>query len=70
MGLPLNTHTRKLVRFSKDLDLKHRQVNETCERCSLFNCSDRMAAPVVIQKAIKAETIKTTIKQMLKDKGN
>lgn len=69
MGLPLNMHTRKLVRFSKDLDLVHRQVNETCERCSLYNCSDRMAAPTVIQKRVKAETIKATIKQMLKDKA-
>jgi len=69
MGIPLTLQTRKQIRFSRDLDIARRQVNETCERCELYNCSERMAAPVVIQKKLKAETIRTTITQILKDKG-
>lgn len=69
MGIPLNLQTRKLIRFSRDLDIPKRQVNETCERCELFNCSERMAAPTVIQKKLKADTIKAAIGQILKDRS-
>lgn len=69
MGIPLTLQTRSQIRFSRDLEIPMRQVNETCERCELYNCSERMAAPVVIQKKLKSETIKATIAQMLKDRS-
>ncbi len=65
MGIFVNEDTRKIVAFLDDPTIRHRWVNETCERCSLFDCKERMAAPVVLNKKHKLEELRKTIKVLL-----
>jgi XRE family transcriptional regulator, fatty acid utilization regulator len=68
MGIFLNEDAHKTIAFLNDSALAHRDVNETCERCQLFDCKERMAAPIVLQRKHNHEELKKSISQML-EKG-
>lgn len=38
-----------------------RTVNEACERCSIFDCKERVAAPTVLQKRRRMEAMKKAV---------
>jgi hypothetical protein len=46
MGIYLDDQTREKLAFLQDPLLPSRDVNQTCERCSLFDCRERIAAPM------------------------
>lgn len=68
MGIFLNEDSRKMIGFWADPGLQLRHVNETCERCSLFDCKERMAAPTVLQRRHKHEVLKNSIANLLDGK--
>lgn len=70
MGIFMNEDSRQAISFLNDPQLRHREVNETCERCLLFECRERMAAPIVLQKRQHNEKLKKTIKQLLNGSGS
>lgn len=39
----------------------HRVVNEACERCGIFDCQERVAAPTLLQKKRQTQALKTAI---------
>ncbi len=41
-----------------------RLVNEACERCGLFDCRERVAAPTVLQKRRQADALRKAISQL------
>ena len=69
MGIFLNDEAQKTIAFLNDPNLTHRDVNETCERCQLFDCKERMAAPIVLQRKHKNEELKKSISRMLEREG-
>ncbi len=57
MGIRLDNSIRQKINFLTDSQLVKREVNETCERCAAFDCKERMAAPIVLQRRHKNEAI-------------
>lgn len=63
VGLLLNEHVRQTFRFLADPRLPIRTVGTTCERCSLSDCLERVAPPVIIQRQVQqAEEKKAVLK--------
>ena len=50
LGVLLDEHTRRTIRFWDDPAISRRLVNVTCERCSLTDCLERAALPTVLHK--------------------
>ncbi len=50
VGLLMTNEVRQLFKFLDDPDLKVKEVNTTCERCSMPNCGARAIPPIVIEK--------------------
>jgi transcriptional regulator with XRE-family HTH domain len=65
MGIYLDESTSQKIRFASDPAFVTQLVNGTCERCSLFSCKVRMAAPVVLQKRNKAELLKKALDKLV-----
>ena len=42
-------------------DIPFRVVNQTCERCSIFDCRERVAAPTVLQKKRQFELLRKAV---------
>ncbi len=67
MGIFINQEARKQIRFLNDPAIRHREVNDTCERCPLFDCKERVAAPIVLQKRSKTERLQKAVGKVLKE---
>lgn len=43
IGIELNNRQRKKIGFVKDEQIQKREVNQTCERCGILDCKERLA---------------------------
>lgn len=52
MCFAVNDALRSKMKFltTASNDVPFRVVNEACERCGIFDCRERVAAPTVLQK--------------------
>lgn len=50
LGVLLDDHTKRTIRFWNDPAIPYTQVNVTCERCALADCAERVVPPTAIQK--------------------
>lgn len=50
LGVLLDEHTKRTIRFWNDPAIPYTRVNVTCERCALTDCAERAAKPVAVQK--------------------
>lgn len=50
IGLLMNDELREKIAFYNDPAIQFREVNKTCERCSLTDCRERAAPPAVVEK--------------------
>ena len=64
MGFELNDALRSKFKFLDDPKIPVREVNQTCERCSLFDCKERVAAPVILQRKRQIQNMKLALKSM------
>ena len=62
IGMLIDKKLKKQVQFLNDAAIQTRIVNRTCERCSVENCQERVAEPVVIQKRQKLHTMQQIIR--------
>lgn len=65
MGIYLDEQTREKLAFLDDPHLHSRDVNQTCERCSLFDCRERIAAPIILQKKHKNEELRKALRRII-----
>ena len=65
MGIFLDPVSIGKIKFLSSPDLVVGEVSGTCERCDIFSCKVRMAAPVVLQRRHKAELLKNALKQLV-----
>lgn len=61
IGLLVNDKLRQLFRFLSDPNLLIKDVHTTCERCGIFDCGARAAAPTVLHH----NRVKSQIKEVL-----
>ena len=64
IGLLVNKEVRENVHFLADPAIQEREVNKTCERCSVIDCEERAAPPKVIQKREKWNKIQAQINKL------
>ncbi|MBC8155341.1 MAG: helix-turn-helix domain-containing protein [Bacteroidetes bacterium] len=58
LGIAVNDRLRQVVRFLNDPNLTHRLVNQTCERCGVADCLERVARPTIYQREKQTEEIR------------
>jgi transcriptional regulator with XRE-family HTH domain/Zn-dependent peptidase ImmA (M78 family) len=68
VGMLLNEQVHQTFRFLSDPDLPTKIVGTTCERCSLPDCKERAAEPVIIQKEHQLELEKEGIQRLESEK--
>ncbi len=67
LGFLVDTDLEKKVGFLNDPKIKVREVNDTCENCSLINCKERVADPTTVQKRKAKENVKIVIEKLISD---
>lgn len=64
MGFELDNAAKARFRFLNDPNIPTKIVNQTCERCSIFDCKERVAQPIILQKKRQIETMKQSLKKL------
>ena len=64
LGVLLNDASRSRIRFLNDPTLLRREVNESCERCRLTDCLERVASPTQLERQQRVAAIKNTLTKL------
>jgi len=65
VGFLMNDDFKKKVKFWSDQKIPVKIVNNTCERCNLPDCRERVAPAVVAEQEKKHEAIKSSIVKLI-----
>ena len=66
LGFRINTKLKNTFKFLSDPNLSQKVVSETCQRCSLPDCAERAAPPIILDKQIEKQNLKDAVKAMMK----
>lgn len=61
LGFAIDDNLKSIVNFLSDSSLIHRKVNETCERCGLKDCAERVIEPIILQKSLQRKKLKDAV---------
>ena len=64
LGFEINETTKKHVGFIEDPKVVKRQVGQTCEKCGIFDCKERVASPSVLYKQRTLSEVKEAIDKL------
>jgi predicted transcriptional regulator/DNA-binding XRE family transcriptional regulator len=65
IGIALQSRQTKKIAFANSPNIKERVVGNTCERCSVQDCTERMAPPIILEKAQADIAIQEQIEKLL-----
>lgn len=64
VGFEINDVLKNRIAFHGDSEISNRVVNHTCERCEIFDCQERVAAPILLQQERQLRDMKAAIAQL------
>ena len=64
IGFLIDENLRKKIHFLDDPKIITKWVNETCERCPIEDCRERVAAPVQINRQNQVDNIEKTLAEL------
>ncbi len=64
LGFEVDQNLKSKVKFLSDSSIEHQEVNQTCERCGIFDCKERVAAPTILQKQRQQEEINKVLESL------
>lgn len=65
LGLLINKELQQKIRFLNDPAIQIREVNKTCERCPLTDCTERAAPPLVVEKRERMRQMQLRLKELM-----
>ena len=65
LGFLINNDFKKKVQFWDDGKVLTREVNQSCERCPLENCAERISPPLVLNKKLKVEKMEKAMTELM-----
>ena len=67
IGFQLDNNLKKKIKFWNDPQIPMKIVNDTCEKCKILDCNERVAPPVTAEKIEKSLMVEKTLKQLSSD---
>ncbi|MEZ4847968.1 MAG: XRE family transcriptional regulator [Bacteroidia bacterium] len=64
MGIQIDAAAKRRIRFLNNNELPIEMVNETCQKCSLMDCEQRVAPPSVLESAKSQELIQKKLEEL------
>ena len=67
IGLRVTENLKSKVKFWNDQNLEIRRVGNTCERCEIADCNDRVAEPIVLERKLEGKLKKEAVKNLINE---
>jgi len=65
LGFPINQNLEKKIAFLEDPAIQKKEVSNTCERCPLTDCTERVAAPLAYEQRQKQKQLQKQLENLL-----
>lgn len=65
LGFLVNDEIKNKIKFLNDPAIKTRVVNDTCERCGIKDCLERVAPPLILENRIRLEKLSTSLQNII-----
>ena len=69
LGFLMNDNLRQKVLFANDPSIPVKTINDTCERCHITDCKERIADPVVYENKVRLQKLQDTINKIIKEES-
>lgn len=67
LGVLLDEHTKRTIRFWDDPAIRRQVVKVTCERCPLIDCAERAALPTVLRKREERKQMQELVDRLVEE---
>ncbi len=67
LGLLVNDELKQKIRFWNDPIIPTKEVSQTCERCPIADCADRVASPVIVEQERKQKRLEEALARLLEE---
>jgi transcriptional regulator with XRE-family HTH domain len=64
IGFQLNDNLKNKIKFWNDPQIPMKIVNDTCEKCKILDCRERVAPPITAEKIEKSLNVEKILKQL------
>ncbi|WP_341225888.1 helix-turn-helix domain-containing protein [uncultured Arcticibacterium sp.] len=64
LGFEVDENLKSKVKFLADKNISRQEVNQTCERCGIFDCKERIAPPTLLQKHREQQKIRKVLEKL------
>ncbi len=68
IGILLDEKTREKIKFIDDPQFKNIEVNKTCQRCPIEDCTQRASSPRVIKQRLRRQKIDESLNRLMDPK--
>lgn len=65
LSILVNGDVRNKINFLDDAEIPHVVVNDTCERCNISDCAERVAEPTEYERKLRDEELKKALRQLI-----
>jgi len=66
LGFLINDELKQKISFASDPGIIKKLINDTCERCQLTDCKERIASPNAFEKKIRFEKLGQALEEIIK----
>lgn len=70
LGFLVNEELKQTIKFWNDPKIRIKEVNDTCERCLISDCNERIAPPFAAEHETKFNNIKAAIEKLTNEMQN
>lgn len=67
LGLLVNDELKRKIKFWNDPIIPVKEVSQTCERCPINDCAERVASPIVVEQDRKQQRLEEALERLLKE---
>ncbi len=64
LGILLTPQNKKKIKFSATSAIPELTVGQTCERCQVTDCVERVKGPIILEQALKMEQVANSIREL------
>lgn len=69
LGFLMNDDLKHKILFANDPSIPVKTVNDTCERCQIADCKERIADPVVYENKVRLQKLEDTLNKIIKEES-
>jgi hypothetical protein len=65
LGILVTPELKKKIKFWNDVAIPVKAVSQTCERCPIVDCAERVASPTVVEEKKRQKRLEAALERLM-----